>query len=200
MRRWRRRSRRITPASPVTIARQNCSLSLTPSIPERRARPLSSCASEAPGRRIVSRLEIRDLSEPEAVVTYALGATSQVRLAGTVVSHHVLQPGWRWETHAQSEVGTASCELHHRGVVLRGRMGVRTDDGEEAVIGPNQVFDLPPGHFTWVEGDDELVMVDWAGGAGFDVRPGERTRVMATVLFTDMVGSTEQARKAGDAA
>jgi hypothetical protein len=32
----------------------------------------------------VSRLEIRDLSEPEAVVTYALGATSQVRLAGTV--------------------------------------------------------------------------------------------------------------------
>ena len=148
----------------------------------------------------MSRLEIRDLSEPEAVVTYAHGATSQVRLAGTVVSHHVLQPGWRWETHAQSEVGTASCELHHRGVVLRGRMGVRTDDGEEAVIGPNQVFDLPPGHLTWVEGDEELVMVDWAGGAGFDVRPGERTRVMATVLFTDMVGSTEQAGKAGDAA
>jgi hypothetical protein len=38
-----------------------------------------------------------------------------VRLTGTVVSHHVLQPDWRWETHAQSEVGTASCELHHRG-------------------------------------------------------------------------------------
>jgi hypothetical protein len=43
-------------------------------------------------------------------------------------------------------------------------------------------------------------MVDWAGGAGFDVRPGESARVMATILFTDMVGSTEQARKAGDAA
>jgi hypothetical protein len=62
----------------------------------------------------VSRLEIRDLNEPEAVVTYALGATSQVRLAGTVVSHHVLQPGWSWETHAQPEVGTASCELQER--------------------------------------------------------------------------------------
>jgi class 3 adenylate cyclase len=147
-----------------------------------------------------SRLEVRDLGEPEAVVTYPLGATNQVRLAGTVVSHHVLQPGWSWETHAQPEVGTSSCELHHRGVVLRGRMGVRTDEGDEAVIGPNQVFDLPPGHLTWVEGDEELVMVDWAGGAGFDVRPGESTRVMATILFTDMVGSTEQAEKAGDAA
>jgi hypothetical protein len=57
------------------------------------------------------------------------------------------------------------------------RMGVRTDEGEEVVIGPNQVFDLPPGHVTLVEGDEELVMLDWAGGAGFDVRPGENARV-----------------------
>jgi class 3 adenylate cyclase len=148
----------------------------------------------------VTRVEIRDLGEPEAVVTYPLGATNQVRLAGTVVSKHVLQPGWSWEAHAQPQVGTASCELYHRGVVLSGRMGVRTDDGEEVVIGPNQVFDLPPGHVTWVEGDEQLVMVDWAGGAGFDVQPGDSARVMVSILFTDMAGSTEQARKAGDAA
>jgi class 3 adenylate cyclase len=134
------------------------------------------------------------------VVKYPLGATNQVRLAGTVVSHHVLQPGWSWEEHAQPEVGTPSCELYHRGVVLRGRMGVRTDDGEELVIGPNQVFDLPPGHVTWTEGDEELVMIDWAGGAGFDVHAGESTRVMATILFTDMVDSTALAGKVGDAA
>jgi class 3 adenylate cyclase len=78
-------------------------------------------------------------------------------------------------------------------------MGVRTDEGEEVVIGPNKAFDLPP-HLTWVEGDEELVMVVWAGGAGFDVRPGESARVMASILFTDIVGSTEQARTAGDAA
>ena len=148
----------------------------------------------------MSRVEIRDLGEPEAVNRYPLGATYQVRLAGTVVSHHFLQPGWSWEAHAQPEVGTASCELYHRGVVLSGRMGVRTDEGEEVVIGPNQVFDLPPGHLTWVEGDEELVMLDWAGGAGFDVQPGDSGRVMATILFTDIVGSTAQARKAGDAA
>jgi class 3 adenylate cyclase len=148
----------------------------------------------------VSPVEVRDLGEPEAVVTYPLGANYQVRLAGTVVSRHVLQPGWSWEAHAQPLVGTASCELYHRGVVLRGRMGVRTDEGEEVVIGPNQVFDLPPGHVTWVEGDEELVMVDWAGGGGFDTQPGEGARVMATILFTDIVDSTVQARQKGDAA
>jgi class 3 adenylate cyclase len=78
-------------------------------------------------------------------------------------------------------------------------MGIRTDDGEEFIIGPNQVFDLPPGHVTWVEGDDELVMVDWAGGAEFDERPGAEARVMATILFTDIVDSTALARDAGDA-
>ena len=148
----------------------------------------------------MSPVEVRDLSEPEAVLTNPLGASSQVRLAGTVVTRHVLQPGWSWEAHAQPLVGTASCELYHRGVVLSGRMGIRTDEGEEVVIGPNQVFDLPPGHVTWVEGDEELVMVDWAGGAGFDARPGESARVMATILFTDIVDSTVHARKEGDAA
>ena len=91
----------------------------------------------------MSPVEVRDLREPEAVVTYPLGATYQVQLAGTVVSHHVLKPGSSWEAHAQPQVGTASCELYHRGVVLSGRMGVRTDEGEEVVVGPNQVFDLP---------------------------------------------------------
>jgi class 3 adenylate cyclase len=144
------------------------------------------------------RLEVRDLGEPEAISTYTLGASYQVRLAGTVVTRHVLQPGWNWEEHARPEVGTASCELFHRGVVLSGRMGVRTDDGDEIVIGPDQVFDLPPGHVTWVEGDEELVMVDWAGGAGFDTRPGKEPRATATILFTDIVDSTVLAREAGD--
>ena len=148
----------------------------------------------------MSRVEVRDLGEPEAIVTYPLGASSQVRLGGTVVTRHVLQPGWSWEEHAQPQVGTTSCELYHRGVVLRGRMGVRTDDGDQLIIEPNHVFDLPPGHVTWVEGDEELVMVDWAGGAGFDTRPGEERRAMATILFTDIVDSTVAARDAGDVA
>ena len=131
-------------------------------------------------------------------MSYPLGETSQVRLAQTVISRHVLQHAWSWE-HAQPSVGTAPCELYHRGVVLSGRMGIRTDEGEELIIGPNQVFDLPPGHVTWVEGDDVLVMVDWAGGAGFDPQPGGEARAMATILFTDIVDSTALARDAGDA-
>ena len=150
--------------------------------------------------RVLILVEVRDLGEPEAVVSYPLGATYQVRIAGTVVSHHVLQPGWSWEEHAKPLVGTASCELYHRGIVVRGRMGVRTEEGEVLVIEPNQVFDLTPRHLTWVEGDEELEMVDWAGGAGFDTQPGEESRAMVTILFTDIVDSTVMARDVGDVA
>jgi len=52
---------------------------------------------------------------------------------------------------------------------------------------------------TWVEGDEELVMVDWAGGAGFHPQLGRETRVSATILFTDIVDSTVRASEAGDA-
>jgi class 3 adenylate cyclase len=147
----------------------------------------------------MSRVEVRNLDEPEAVVSHPLATTNQVRLAQTVVSRHVLQPGWNWEEHARPTVGTRSCELFHRGVVLSGQMGIRMDEGEELVVGPNQVFDLPPGHVTWVEGDDELVMVDWAGGAGFDPQFGGEARAMTTILFTDIVDSTARASEAGDA-
>jgi class 3 adenylate cyclase len=51
-----------------------------------------------------------------------------------------------------------------------------------------------------VEGDEELEMVDWAGGAGFDPRLGDEWRAMATILFTDIVDSTVLARNAGDVA
>jgi class 3 adenylate cyclase len=146
-------------------------------------------------------VEVHDLGRPEAAVSYPLGENQQVRLAGTVVSRIVLQPGWNWLEHAQPIVGTASCTLYHRGAVLRGRLGLRTDAGDELVIGPDHVFDIHPGHVIWVEGDEELVMLDWAGGGGFGVAPGSGgLRVVRTMLFTDIVDSTGRAQRRGDLA
>ena len=39
-------------------------------------------------------------------------------------------------------------------------MGIRTDEGEEVVTALEPGVRPPPGHVTWVEGDEELVMVD----------------------------------------
>lgn len=162
---------------------------------------LPSRAEREPSEPAAGGVEVRDLGRPEAVVSYPLGENQQVRLAGTVVSRIVLQPGWSWQEHAQPMVGTASCDLYHRGAVLSGRLGIRTDAGEEHVVGPDHVFDISPGHVIWVEGDDELVMLDWAGGAGFGVSPATGgLRVIRSMLFTDIVDSTGRAERRGDVA
>ena len=160
----------------------------------------STVRPEAAERSTSGGIEVRDLGMPEAVLPYTLGETQQVRLAGTVISRIVLQRGWSWQEHARAEAGTSSCELYHRGIVLHGRFGVRTDDGEQVVIGPDHVFDIRPGHVTWVEGDEEVVMLDWAGGGGFGVGPGEGLRSIATILFSDIVDSTGGAQRRGDVA
>jgi len=171
-----------------------------PDAPDPEPAANATVRPQAAERSTSGGVEVRDLGRPEAVLPYMLGETQQVRLAGTVISRIVLQRGWSWQEHAQSQAGTPSCELYHRGVVLRGRFGVRTDDGEEVVIRPNQVFDIRPGHVTWVEGDEEVIMLDWAGGAGFGVAPGAGLRSIATILFTDIVDSTGRAQRRGDIA
>ena len=148
----------------------------------------------------MGKIEVKDLSTPDEVITFERGHSNQVRIGGILVSRDTHQPGWTWWEHIRPLVGTESCQFHHRGVILSGRMGVRSDEGEEVVIGPNQVYDVGPGHNGWVVGDEELVTFDFAGSAGWASPPTERERVVATILFTDVVDSTGRARAIGDPA
>jgi len=150
--------------------------------------------------RRVGRVLVRSLDEPDDVIRYPLGKNEVVRVGGIVVTRDVHQPGWRWDEHVKPIVGTDTCQFHHRGVVLSGRMGIGTDEGETVIISPNEVYDVAPGHIGWVEGDDELVTINWAGGAEWAAPADEEDRSLATVLFTDIVDSTRMAREAGDAA
>lgn len=150
--------------------------------------------------RPMGSLEVKDLNTPDEVITFERGVSHQVRIGGITVTRDTQQAGWTWMDHVRPIVGTETCQFHHRGLMLSGRMGVRTDEGEERVIGPNQVFEIGPGHVAWVEGDEEVVMFDFGGGASWASPPTERERIVATILFTDIVDSTGRAQALGDRA
>ncbi|MEX2135765.1 MAG: adenylate/guanylate cyclase domain-containing protein [Chloroflexota bacterium] len=114
-----------------------------------------------------------------------------------VVARVVQEPGWRWSEHIRPTVGTPSCQFHHVGVVLSGRSRLRMDDGNELDLQAGDVFDIPPGHDAWVLGDEQAVSVIWGGFRGFGT-PAMGDRVLATLLLTDIVGSTERAARIGD--
>jgi class 3 adenylate cyclase len=74
------------------------------------------------------------------------------------------------------------------------------DDGQEADIGPGGVYEIPPGHDAWVVGDDPWVTIEWQSGRPLSSMlevSGER--VVASILFSDIVDSTGLLDSLGDA-
>lgn len=141
----------------------------------------------------------KSLEEPDDVIEFPGIRASIVELGDLTVGQLVSEPGWRWSTHVRPTVGGEWCQARHVGIVLSGRLGVVFSDGTSLEFGPNDVFDVPPGHDGWTVGDEPCVQIEWAGLRAFAGFPtGIHSRVLATLLFTDLVGSTELARELGD--
>lgn len=130
-----------------------------------------------------------------------LVVSKAVDLGETTVARAVFQPGWRWSTHMQPLVGGDWCQARHVGIILSGALGLTFADGTELVLSKNDVYDVPPGHDGYVVGDEPLEMVEWSGHRTY-VRnlAGATERILTTLLFTDVVGSTELVGRIGDQA
>lgn len=74
-------------------------------------------------------------------------------------------------------------------------------DGTAFDVAAGSVFDIPPGHDAWVLGDGPAETIEWAGVRSWlsHLRP-LNDRVLVTMLFTDIVGSTAAAIDLGDRA
>jgi class 3 adenylate cyclase len=142
----------------------------------------------------------KSVDEPDQVVNFPNLKTDIVHLGDLTVGRLVNQPGWRWSKDVRPVVGGEWCEIRHVGFVISGRLGIDFPDGSSVIFGPGDVFEIPPGHDGYTVGDEPVVQIEWTGlrhWAGFG---GSHTRVLVTLLFADVVGSTEAAIRAGDAA
>jgi hypothetical protein len=80
-----------------------------------------------------------------------------VNLGSVKAARTTLQPGWKWSECIKPIAGTTSCQVHHVGTVISGRMHVEHDDGTTVEIGPGEAYVIEPGHDAWVLGDEPLV-------------------------------------------
>ncbi len=155
-----------------------------------------SCPDDMP------RLQSKTFATPDDVRTMPKVRFETVGLDDATVGHCTFEPGWRWSTDMGPLVGMQTCQMRHFGYSVSGAVRVVMDDGETLDIGPDSVFEVPPGHDKWVLGDEPWVTIEW-GASGRAVRAalaeaGDRS--LATVMFTDIVDSTTTLERIGDEA
>ena len=146
----------------------------------------------------MARLQAKPLGRPDEVRTFPMGRVEIYELDDVIIGRTVFEPGWHWAEHVKPIAGTASCQYHHLGVCISGRLRLLMDDGTTFEIGPGTVFDIPPGHDGWSVGDDPWVTYDVAGMRAFGRSVDDGDRFLASILFTDVVDSTATAERMGD--
>jgi len=145
----------------------------------------------------VARLQSKPLERPDEVRPTPFGHVDIYNLDDLVIGRMVFEPGWHWMEHVRPIAGTALCQYHHVGICISGRLGNRLEDGTTYEIGPNEVYEIPPGHDGWVIGDEPFVAYDVAGVRSFARAQHSTQRVLGAVLFTDIVDSTAIAASVG---
>jgi quercetin dioxygenase-like cupin family protein len=99
--------------------------------------------------------------------TFEKGRFELYRVGPMTLGRATYEPGWRWSEHVGPATGETSCRVEHVGLVLSGRAAVKMDDGTERVMAPGDFFHVPPGHDSWVIGDEPYVSLHVMGSEGY---------------------------------
>ena len=145
------------------------------------------------------RLQRKSFSKPDQVRQFPAGHCDIVTLDEMSVGRFVFLPGWRWSKDVAPIAGTKSCQFRHLGYTISGSLEVLMDDGTTMIIGPGEAYEIPPGHDAWVVGDETWCSVEFASAHTYGVPPADLgERVLATILFSDIVDSTATLERVGD--
>lgn len=141
---------------------------------------------------------LKNLGDPDERITFPNFDEGIVDIGEVSVGYVVQQPGFRWSRDVQPAVGGEWCQARHVGVLISGRLGIELDDGAAFEIGPMDAYDVPPGHEGFVVGDEPAVAIEWTGLRSIAGPRSTGGRVLATILLTDIVESTQAAQRLGD--
>jgi quercetin dioxygenase-like cupin family protein len=101
---------------------------------------------------------------PTEVRTFEKGRFEMYEVGPMTLGRATYEPGWRWSEHVGPASGSSSCQVEHVGLVLSGQAAVLMDDGTERVMRAGELFYVPPGHDSWVVGEEPYVSLHVMGG------------------------------------
>ena len=109
----------------------------------------------------------KSMSKPDETRKFGKGGLKVAKVGDHTLGLGTFRPGWKWSNDVKPIAKTESCQVHHVGYVISGRMSGVTDDGAKWSVKAGDVMDLGPGHDAWVVGKENCVMLDITSGATY---------------------------------
>jgi len=108
--------------------------------------------------------QLVSFGEPAEIRRFEKGRFELYRVGPTTLGRATYEPGWKWSEHVGAASGETSCQVEHVGLVLSGSAVAKMDDGTELLMREGDFFFIPPGHDSWVVGDEPYVSLHIIGG------------------------------------
>ncbi len=90
-------------------------------------------------------LQRKNFQAPDETKTPPNMRIENIKIADFTISRQTFQPGWQWSKHIKPIAKTTSCQTHHTGVWVQGKMHVKADDGQEIEYSQGDVADIRQG-------------------------------------------------------
>ena len=110
---------------------------------------------------------LKRFDSPDDVREFEKGRFELVHVGGMTIGRATYQPGWKWSVHVGAALGQQSCMVEHVGMVVSGRATAAMDDGRVIEMRPGDLFYIPPGHDSWVVGDEPSVSLHFLGAEDY---------------------------------
>src|SRR3954454_16900376 len=110
---------------------------------------------------------LKRFDQADDVREFELGRFELVHVGGMTIGRATYQPGWKWSVHVGAPLGQASCQVVHGGMVVSGSATAAMDNGAIIEMRAGDVFYIPPGHDSWVVGDEPYVSLHFLGAEDY---------------------------------
>ena len=106
---------------------------------------------------------LKRFEQPDEVRVFEKGRFELVKIGGMTIGRASYEPGWKWSVHVGAATGAKSCQVEHIGLVVAGKATAAMDDGRVIEMKAGDLFYVPPGHDSWVVGDEPYVSLHFLG-------------------------------------
>ena len=110
---------------------------------------------------------LKRFDRPDEVRKFYKGRFELVHMGKMTIGRATYQPGWKWSEHVGAALGQASCMVEHVGMVVSGCAAAGMDDGRVIAMRAGDLFYIPPGHDSWVVGDEPYVSLHFMGAEDY---------------------------------